>query len=125
MTQFVPAGAMAAFALASGYATLTVYHKQQAITETKTTTVDGLTPGRVNLAGAVEAEETVRSPVTGEEAVVVDWEVRGEQNDPSDQGEPSDRVAGGQRTGEFGLADGTGVVPVRPAVRGRTDCLGR
>ena len=44
MTELVPAGAVALFALASGYATLTVYGKEQAIAAAGAATVDSLTP---------------------------------------------------------------------------------
>ncbi|MBX0287101.1 GIDE domain-containing protein [Haloarcula salinisoli] len=112
MAELVPAAAMAAFALASGYATLTVYREQQAIAETATTTVDSLTPGQVKLEGRVDAESTVQSPITGAEGVVVDWEVKGEMDD--DETDSDERLAGGQRTGEFRLTDGTGSVRIDP-----------
>jgi hypothetical protein len=114
MTELVPAAAMAAFALASGYATLTVHHKEKAIESVEEVTVDELTPGdQVKLQGRVEAEETVTSPITGEQAVVVEWEVNGEENG-SDGNEDETRLASGQRSGTFSLTDGTGSVPIEP-----------
>lgn len=119
MTQLVPAVAVALLALASGYATLSVYREMQTLAETEASTVAALTPGQVTVEGTVEARDTVRSPITGEEAVVVDWEVTGEEDDPADPddddpGGGTDHLAGGQRTGEFSVADGTGSVPVDP-----------
>lgn len=115
MAELVPAGAMALFALAAGYATLTVYRDQEAITETAATTTASLTPGQVKLRGRVEATETVTSPIDGSEAVMVDWKVTGEENEPGeDEGETKDRIAGGLRTGEFALADEHGQVQVDP-----------
>lgn len=120
MAELVPAGAMALFALAAGYATLTVYRDQEAITETAATTTASLTPGQVKLKGRVEAAETVTSPIDGSEAVMVDWKVTGEENDfgDDDENDTPDRIAGGQRTGEFALSDEHGQVRVDPPYGG-------
>lgn len=115
MAELVPAGAMALFALASGYATLTVYRDQEAIAETETSTTASLTPGPVKLKGRVEALETVISPIDGSEAVMVDWKVTGEENDFDEENNNTrDQLAGGLRTGEFALADQHGQVRIDP-----------
>lgn len=115
MTQLAPAGAMALFALASGYATLTVYRDQQAMAETEATTTDALTPGQVKLEGRVEALETVQSPINGEDGVLVDWTVTGDTDGSGEEdGGGSERIDGGLRTGEFALADGGGTVRIDP-----------
>lgn len=114
MAELVPAGAMALFALAAGYATLTVYRDQEAISETAASTTASLTPGQVKLKGRVEATETVTSPIDGSEAVMVDWKVTGEENEPGEGETDRERVAGGQRTGEFSLSDQQGQVRINP-----------
>ncbi|WP_254764639.1 E3 ubiquitin ligase family protein [Natrinema marinum] len=111
MTAFAPAVLLALGAAATGYGFFDQSRRQQTLASTDRARTDTAVEGQALLTGTVEPLETVGSPVTDEEAVVVDWELSAESDD--EEG-PDERVASGRRAADFHLVDEGGAVRVDP-----------
>ena len=111
--QLALAGLAGVFALITGYGFVDQRRRSAAISEAGTTTTQGIYEGNVGLEGTIAAGEagTLTAPLTGEDAVLLDWEIR-EVND--DEEGPPDRVGHGRQAAEFVLEDGHGSVRVDP-----------
>jgi len=111
MTQLGPAAGLALLAVVMGYGSYYFHSQQQAFVDTETTTTDAIEGGQVKLRGEIEPIETVRSPVTGEEVVAVNWQLRA---DPENDDEGVKTVIKGRRAADFELVDDHGRVRVEP-----------
>lgn len=102
--------AMASFA---GYGWYDTRSRVRAMADTQTSTTQSLTEGLVELEGTVVAPESapLTAPLTGEDAVLVDWEVVTEDGDDES---PDDRKAG-RHAVAFSLEDDHGRVRIDPS----------
>lgn len=95
----------------AGYGYVSTRRRVAAVEGTETVTTDALTEGLVALRGTVvEAAEPLTAPLSGDDAVVVEWEVEEESDDPD---EPEDTTSGTHAV-DFYLEDDGGRVRVRP-----------
>ncbi|QCC49959.1 GIDE domain-containing protein [Halapricum salinum] len=113
MTNLAIAGFFAVFAALTGYGFVSQRRRTRRMAETETTRSDQVLEGLVELKGTVRARETVRDPLSNDEAVLVDWELTKQELDAD--GDIQDRtIASGRREAVFDLEDEGGTIRVDP-----------
>jgi len=100
-----------AMAAIAGYGYVDTNRRINAIDSRETVSPWQATPGPIAVEGtiAVADVDPIRTPLTGEEAVFVDWE-----REENPHGEDEGMTTTGQRAVDFGIEDDRGEIRIRP-----------